>query len=217
MKDSSEFVKLFFHSPYNLDRTALKQIPVARRKKSIRHHKPVCLVLLGHKIKHDLLKKRMFKTSGQILKIHPHVLNHGFQYLAVVSRTAKFFECVKYIKRVPARFLEIDTQLGVFYETMNFITILRRKFQHFPLCPANVAPQRNRLTIKLRAVKRAALNKIFPVTDYPKLHQMGIGRTPTFSAAALPLIVRSDTMPKTVALDLFLRRRSLAIIRTFVI
>lgn len=29
---------------------------------------------------------------------------------------------------------------------------------------------------------------------------MGIGRTPTFSAAALPLIVRSDTMPKTVAL-----------------
>ena len=32
MKDSSEFVKLFFHSPYNLDRTALKQIPVARRK-----------------------------------------------------------------------------------------------------------------------------------------------------------------------------------------
>ena len=46
---------------------------------------------------------------------------------------------------------------------------------------------------------------------------MGIGRTPTFSAAALPLIVRSDTMPKIVALDLFLRRRSLAIIRTFVI
>ena len=25
---------------------------------------------------------------------------------------------------------------------------------------------------------------------------MGIGRTPTFSSAALPLIVRSDTMPK---------------------
>ena len=46
---------------------------------------------------------------------------------------------------------------------------------------------------------------------------MGIGCTPTFSAAALPLIVRSDTMPKIVALDLFLRRRSLAIIRTFVI